>query len=185
MRIASVEQIDMVNIMELSVVGQVLKWARQMNFSGGLSLCRAVGWNMRSHSHLMGARHLAREDSLQHVDCDDQGSRDPKVVEDDVMDEPRIGKFENVETVVMDGPTVERPRKVVENAEMDGGKLGNFGKVVEDAEMDERKIKKFGKVAHEKLSQLHHLASPVVMSILGAGEGRMARRMDGYSPTQL
>ena len=85
-----------------------------------------------------------------------------------MVDEPRIGKFENVETVVMDGPTVERPRKVVE-----------------DAEMDERKIKKFGKVAHEKLSQLHHLASPVVMSILGAGEGRMARRMDGYSPTQL
>ena len=31
MRIASVEQVELGNIMEFSVVGQVLKWARQMN----------------------------------------------------------------------------------------------------------------------------------------------------------
>ena len=75
MRIASVEHVELRNIMELSVMGQVLKCARQMNFSGGLSLCRAVGWNIRSHSRLMAARRLAREDSLLHVDCDDQGGR--------------------------------------------------------------------------------------------------------------
>ena len=58
MRIASVEHVELVNIMELSVMGQVLKCARQMNPSGGLLLCRAVGWNMRSHSRLMAARRL-------------------------------------------------------------------------------------------------------------------------------
>ena len=38
LRIASVEQVELGNIMEVSVVGQVLKWARRMNPSGGLSL---------------------------------------------------------------------------------------------------------------------------------------------------
>ena len=33
MRIASVEQIELGNIMELSITGQVLKWARQSNLS--------------------------------------------------------------------------------------------------------------------------------------------------------
>ena len=33
MRIASVEQIELGNIMELSITGQVLKWARQSNES--------------------------------------------------------------------------------------------------------------------------------------------------------
>ena len=36
MRIASVEQIELGNIMELSITGQVLRWARQSNLSGGL-----------------------------------------------------------------------------------------------------------------------------------------------------
>ena len=44
--------------MELSIRGQVLKWARQMELSGGLSLCKAVGWNMKNRSHLMVARRL-------------------------------------------------------------------------------------------------------------------------------
>ena len=44
MSIASVELVDLENIMELSITAQVLKWARQMNLSGGLSLCKAVGW---------------------------------------------------------------------------------------------------------------------------------------------
>ena len=58
MRIASVEQIELGNIMELSIMGQVLKWARQMNLSGGVSLCKADGWNLKNHSHLTVARHL-------------------------------------------------------------------------------------------------------------------------------
>ena len=58
MRIASVERIELGNIMELSVTGQVLRWARQSNLSGGVSLRKADGWNMKSHSHLTVARHL-------------------------------------------------------------------------------------------------------------------------------
>ena len=58
MSIASVELVDLGNIMELSITSQVLKWARQMHLSGGLSLCRAVGWNMKNQSHLMVARRL-------------------------------------------------------------------------------------------------------------------------------
>ena len=58
MRIASVEQIELGNIMELSITGQVLKWARQVNLSGGASLRKADGWNLKNHSHLTVARHL-------------------------------------------------------------------------------------------------------------------------------
>ena len=58
MRIASVEQIELGNIMELSITGQVLKWARQENLSGGVSLRKADGWNLKNHSHLTVARHL-------------------------------------------------------------------------------------------------------------------------------
>ena len=57
-RIASVEQIELGNIMELSITGQVLKWARQINLSGGLSLRKSDGWNLKNHSHLTVARHL-------------------------------------------------------------------------------------------------------------------------------
>ena len=58
MRIANVEQIELGNIMELSITGQVLRWARQSNLSGGLSLRKADGWNLKNHSHLTVARHL-------------------------------------------------------------------------------------------------------------------------------
>ena len=44
--------------MELSITGQVLKWARQVNLSGGVSLRKADGWNLKNHSHLPVARHL-------------------------------------------------------------------------------------------------------------------------------
>ena len=44
--------------MELSIRGQVLKWARQPNFSGGLSLGKAGGWNLKNHSHLTLAKCL-------------------------------------------------------------------------------------------------------------------------------
>ena len=57
-RIASVEQIELGNIMELSIAGQLLRWARRANLSGGVSLCKADGWNMKNHSHLMVARRL-------------------------------------------------------------------------------------------------------------------------------
>ena len=58
MRIASVEQIELNNIMELSITGQVLRWARQSNLSGGVLLRRTDGWNLKKHSHLTVARHL-------------------------------------------------------------------------------------------------------------------------------
>ena len=58
MRIASVEQIELGNLMELSVAGQVLKWARQSSLSGGLSPRKAGGWNLKNLSHLTVARHL-------------------------------------------------------------------------------------------------------------------------------
>ena len=58
MRIASVEQIEMGNIMELSITGQVFKWARQVNFTEGVSLRKADGWNKKNHSHLTVAWHL-------------------------------------------------------------------------------------------------------------------------------
>ena len=50
--IASVEQVEVGNLMELSVTGHVLRWARQSNFSG------AGGWNMKNHSRQTVARHL-------------------------------------------------------------------------------------------------------------------------------
>ena len=43
MRIASVEQIELGNIMELSITGHVLRWERQSNLSRGVSLRRADG----------------------------------------------------------------------------------------------------------------------------------------------
>ena len=58
MRIESGEQIELGNIMELSSTGQVLRWARQSNLSGGVSLRKADGWNLKNHSHLTVARHL-------------------------------------------------------------------------------------------------------------------------------
>ena len=72
MRIASVERTELGSIMELSITGQALRWARQSNLSGGVSLRRADGWNMKNHSHLTVARHLRGEDSLQRAGCDDQ-----------------------------------------------------------------------------------------------------------------
>ena len=56
MRIESVEQIELGNIMELSIAGQVLRWARQSNLSGGVSFRKADGWNLKNH--LTVARHL-------------------------------------------------------------------------------------------------------------------------------
>ena len=58
MRIASVEQIELGNLMELSITGQVLKWARQSNVSGGLFSRKSDGWNLKNHCHLTVARHL-------------------------------------------------------------------------------------------------------------------------------
>ena len=57
-RIASVEQVELGNIMGLSIMGHVLKGVRQSNFLGGLSLSKADGWNLKNHSHLTVARHL-------------------------------------------------------------------------------------------------------------------------------
>ena len=57
--------------MELSIAGQVLRCARQSNLSGGVSLRKADGWNMKNHSHLTDSRQaLAREDSSHCVGCE-------------------------------------------------------------------------------------------------------------------
>ena len=59
MRIASVEQVDLGNIMELSITDHVLEWARRWKLSGGAdSLGKAGGWNLKNHSHLTVTRHL-------------------------------------------------------------------------------------------------------------------------------
>ena len=57
-RIANVEQIELGNIMELSITGELLRGAKRANLSGGVSLCKANGWNMKNHSHLKIARRL-------------------------------------------------------------------------------------------------------------------------------
>ena len=57
-RIANVEQIELGNIMELSITGQLIREARRANLSGRVSLCKANGWNMKNHSHLKIARRL-------------------------------------------------------------------------------------------------------------------------------
>ena len=56
MRIVSVEQSELGNIMELSIMGQALKWARRSNLSGGLSQSTADGWNLKNHIPLTVAR---------------------------------------------------------------------------------------------------------------------------------
>ena len=58
MGIASVGQVELGNIMELSITGHVLKWARRSNLSGGLSLRKVNRWNLKNHSNLTVARHL-------------------------------------------------------------------------------------------------------------------------------
>ena len=58
MRIALVEEIELGNIMELSITGQVVEWTRQVNLSGGVSLRKVDGWNLKNHSHLTVVRHL-------------------------------------------------------------------------------------------------------------------------------
>ena len=52
MKIESVEQIELGSIMELSITGQVLRWARQSNLSGEASLRKPDGWNMKNRSRL-------------------------------------------------------------------------------------------------------------------------------------
>ena len=42
MMIASIEQVELGNIMEFSITGHVLKWARQSKLSGGLSLRKTM-----------------------------------------------------------------------------------------------------------------------------------------------
>ena len=57
MRIAGVERFELGKRMELSIMGHVLKWARQSNLFGG-PLRTGDGWNLKNHSHLAVVRHL-------------------------------------------------------------------------------------------------------------------------------
>ena len=56
-RIASVEQIELGNIMELSITGQILK-GKTNEPLWRVSLRKSDGWNLKHHSHLTVARHL-------------------------------------------------------------------------------------------------------------------------------
>ena len=58
MKIASVEQVKLGNIMELSVTGHVLKWARQSNFCKERRCAKQMKWNLKNRSHMTVARHL-------------------------------------------------------------------------------------------------------------------------------
>ena len=58
MRIASVEEVGLGNIMEFSVTSRVLKWVRQSNLSGRLSLREGNGWNLKNHSCMTVVRHF-------------------------------------------------------------------------------------------------------------------------------
>ena len=57
-RIASLDQIELGSIMELSISGQLLRGAKRLSIPGGISLCKTDGWNMKNHSHLKVARRL-------------------------------------------------------------------------------------------------------------------------------
>ena len=56
MWIEGVEQVEMGNIMELSVTGHVLGCARPSNSSGGGVVSKADGWNPKNHCDIRVAR---------------------------------------------------------------------------------------------------------------------------------
>ena len=49
-------------IMELSVSGHVLRWARQSKLSCGASLSMVHGWNLNNRGHFTVAKHM-----LEHI----------------------------------------------------------------------------------------------------------------------
>ena len=58
MKIASVEQVELGNNMELSITGHVLTWARRLNFCGRTVAEQQMDGNLKNHSHLTVARHF-------------------------------------------------------------------------------------------------------------------------------
>ena len=69
MRIASVEQIELGNIMELSITGQAIELLSR-------SVATQSGWMEPEESQSSEGREtLAREDPPQRAGCDDQGRR--------------------------------------------------------------------------------------------------------------
>ena len=75
MRIASVEQVELVNIMEVSDMGHVPK-VDEANEPFWRTVVVQSSWMEHEKTQPSdGCRTPAREDSHQHVDCDDQGSR--------------------------------------------------------------------------------------------------------------
>ena len=69
-RIASPEQVEMGNSMELSISGPLLRGATRVSIRGGISLCKDDGWNMKNHSRLRVARRLREKDSPHYIGCD-------------------------------------------------------------------------------------------------------------------
>ena len=56
MRIASVEQVELGSIMELSMSGNALRWVRHSKRSGVASRSIANGWNLKNPGHFTVAR---------------------------------------------------------------------------------------------------------------------------------
>ena len=63
MRIASVEQVELGNIMELSITGHVHKMGKAVKFSGGLSLSKANGLELEESQSPGSCQAPAWEDS--------------------------------------------------------------------------------------------------------------------------
>ena len=73
MMIASVEQVELGNIMELSITGHVPQMGKTIELLWcELSLSKADGCELKNHSNLTVARHLREKDSPQHAGCDNQ-----------------------------------------------------------------------------------------------------------------
>ena len=170
MRIASIEQIEQGNIMELSITGQVLKWARQSNLSGGLSLSKADGWNMKSHSHLTVARHLREKThtSMLVVTISEGEERGKcsaalrellRVLKDQIEERGVVIIVPNRESAIWRKASVksvlrENQLKYVDVAEVrvitDNRCIAEQIKNVENVVMDGSKVGEFGKVGREQ-----------------------------------
>ena len=142
--------------MELSITGQVLRWARKSNLSGGLSLCEADGWNLKNHGHLTVARHLRekthpsmlvvtiREGEERGI-CSAALRELLRIVKDQIEERSVVVIVMNRESAIWSKASLEivlqenqlkyvdveetREHDKVENVVVDGPRVGGFGKV--------------------------------------------------------
>ena len=111
-------------------MGQLLKWTRQSNLLGGVSLRRADGWNLKNHSQLtvtrpdppsmliVTIREGEREKQLKYTDVEEM-----RVV---TNDRDKAEQIKSGSTLSAQGNLL---RNKVENVVMDGSKIGKVGKM--------------------------------------------------------